>query len=206
MNALVPKNEYSGFDRIAAEETGGRIIKFSKDGHWIAGLDEENLDGCKMLADMDNLAVGWRKWKDSKIVANDVGFVRDNFIPKERNELDEVNEATWPKNNSGLPNDPWQWAYYLRFIDEDGNIYMWTASSSGARRCIGELSRQYRRKLTNPIVELSAGSYKHRQYGKINTPVLKVVDWSDDTPALTDARPKPGAAPAPVDLDDSIPF
>jgi hypothetical protein len=205
MNSLVTKSEYDGYGRIAAEETSGRIVKFSKDGHWTVGVEEESLDGAVVLADMENLSIGWRKWKDAKIVDMDIGFVRDNFVPKQREELDDNDQSSWPRNSRGEPNDPWQFGFYLRMTDEDGNVYAWTAASSGARRAIGDLSRQFLRKRVNPHVELGAGSYRHREFGKINVPELKVVGWADSEPA----KPAIGHRPfAPVDaiIDDSIPF
>ncbi len=210
MNNLAPKGEYTGFERIAAEESSGRIVKFTKDGHWTVGIEEESLDGVTVLADMENLAVGSRKWKDGQIVDMNVGLVRDNFVPKPREKLDDNDKATWPKNSRGEANDPWQFGYYLRLTDDDGNAYAWTAASSGARRAIGDLSRQYMRKRVNPLVKLGAGSYRHREFGKINTPELKVVGWADEAPAL----PKPTAKPAlehrpfaPIEaIDDDIPF
>lgn len=153
---------------------------------------------------MENLAVGWRKWRDAKIVGVDVGYACDNFVPKKREELDDTDEASWPKNSRGEANDPWQFGYYLRLTDDDGNIYSWTAASSGARRAIGDLSRQYLRKRANPLVKLGAGSYRHREFGKINTPELKVVGWADDKPALVANKLSPASLSAPI--DDEVPF
>jgi hypothetical protein len=214
MNDLTPSNEYAGFERYA-QEASGLILKFTKNGEWVAGTSEEQHTGATMVADVPDLAVGSRKWKDSKIVDMDVGFVRDNFRPKERSELDDNDPASWPKNTRGEPNDPWQYAFYLRLTDEDGTLYTWTASSKGAMRAINDLCRQYLRKRVNPIVELGSSSYKHREYGKINSPVLKIVGWADDEPdkpALPAPQPTPKSAPdqrpfAPIEaIDDSIPF
>jgi hypothetical protein len=61
MNTLATTNTYAAYEKVAAEETGGRIIKFSKDGRWTTGVEEESHDGETMLADMAGLTVGWRK-------------------------------------------------------------------------------------------------------------------------------------------------
>jgi hypothetical protein len=104
-----------------------------------------------------------------------------------RAQLDDNDPASWPKNSRGEPTDPWQYAFYLRLTDEDGTLYTWTAASKGATREINNLCSQYLRKKANPIVELGSYSYKHREFGRINSPALKIVGWSDaepDRPAL----------------------
>ena len=202
MNSLTVTNPYSAFEKVAAEEGGGRVIKFSKEGHWIVGIEEEKHDGEKMLADVADLTVGWRKWMDGRIVDANIGFVSAGFQPKAREELDDVDETSWPKNSRGESNDPWQFGYYIQLFDEDGQAFTWSATSAGAKRAVGNICRQFAKKKINPIVKLGASSYRHNEYGKINTPELAVVGWSDEEPpkpALTVTKPA-------VELDDSIPF
>ncbi len=190
-NSIVTPNPYTTFERIAAEESARRIIKFTKDGHWVAGADEDDLDGVEMLADMANLMVGWRKWVDGKIVDLDVGFVATGFVSKERDELNDANKDAWPKNAKGEATDPWQFGYYLQLSDEDGQTYTWAATSDGARQAIGDLSGEFSRKRTNPRVRLGAGWYKHRIYGRINTPKLEITGWSEpDAPVLPPTPPR----------------
>jgi hypothetical protein len=205
MDDLVVSNPYAAFQKVAGEEIGGRILKFTKEAKWTVGVEEENFDGATMLVDLAGLMVGWRKWRDAKIVASDIGYVASGFQPKSRAELDDVEESSWPKNSRSEASDPWQYGYFVRMSDEDGGVYVWTAASAGAKRAIGTLCGQFARKRVNPIVKLSASSYRHQAYGKINVPALQVVAWSDaepDKPALTDKRRNP----TPADLDDSIPF
>ena len=100
-------------------------------------------------------------------------------------------------------------------------MYVWTASSAGARGAIGDLAKKFAKKRVNPIVKLSTGSYKHAQYGKVQVPVLEIVGW--EAPESTPLPPVPGpSSPKPSlagpaggagpqaavfeEIDDSIPF
>jgi hypothetical protein len=147
---------------------------------------------------------GWRKWVDSKIVDSNVGFVADrSFQPKERNELDDTDSDSWPLNTRGERNDPWQYGYYLRLSDEDGgDVYAWAATSDGARKAIGALTTAYNNHRHRglgglPVVKLGTSSYKHRQYGKVDKPVIEVVAWTVDAPTTPAIAPPAIAAPAP---------
>jgi hypothetical protein len=98
--------------------------------------------------------------------------------------------ATWVLSNE--PQDPWQHGYYLRLSDEDDQVYTWSATSTGAKRAIGDLSRQAARKRRDPIVKLMSDSYKHSDFGKVDIPVLKVASWAEDS-----APPTAGTLPPP---------
>jgi hypothetical protein len=168
------------------------------------------MNGAVLTAHMIDLCLGWRKWQDKKIVESDIGFVRNGFVPKQRNDLDSFDENEWPLNQNGEHSDPWVWGYYLRFADENGAAYVWTASSAGARGAIGDLSKKFAKTRANPIVKLSSGSYKHSTYGKVLIPALEVVGWDEGgalprpSPALT--APATTAAGAPAFDDSDIPF
>jgi hypothetical protein len=136
-----------------------------------------------------------------------MGFVSGGFRPKAREELDDTDETAWPKNSRGETSDPWQSGYYIRLSGEDGQVYTWAATSAGAKRAIGDLCREFARKRTNPFVKLSASFYRHREYGKINTPELKVVGWDAGQPSAPSLPAAREAKPALAErIDDDIPF
>jgi hypothetical protein len=207
------------YAKLAAEESGGAILKFSK-GDWLTS-DEDNHNDEIMTADMFNLMKGWRKWKDSKIVDTDIGYVAESFIPKERVDLGDLDEADWAKNKQDEPIDPWEFGYFIRLTDEGGRVYAWSAISAGARRAIGDLSRQFARKRRNPLVKLASDSYRHPDYGKVIVPVLEILGWAEDSAEPAEPLPPPGNVatfPAPARgsatitsgrnavIDDDIPF
>jgi hypothetical protein len=192
------------FQRLADSEMTGTVLKFVK-GRWSAGTSEVPMDAMKLEADVENLSVGWRKWVDAKIVDSDISRVADGFRQKERHELDDVDKSKWPIDpKTNQPQDPWQAGYYLRLIDEEGNAYLWSATSSGAKRAIGSLSRAFvhrhkRGQGGNPIIELRSDSYRHETFGRVDVPQLNILAWTSDAPKLS--------APPSNDFDDSsIPF
>jgi hypothetical protein len=205
------KDQFYAFERVAHQESNGAILKYSK-GDWTA--NDAEINGVILTANMIDLCHGWRKWVDKKIVATDIGFVRDNFVPKQRNDLDDLDETKWPVSQNGEPSDPWSWAYYLRLTDDDGSTYVWAASSAGARGAIGDLANKFSRKRVNPIVKLSSGSYKHAQFGKVLVPVLEIVGWDEGRPPFAPPAPvTPLPSPEPAGMraipdfaDSDIPF
>jgi hypothetical protein len=197
-------NNFSAFDRVASQESTGERVKFTKGGLWTAGAAELDITNSIVLADMFGLRVGFLKWKDAKPVDQKVGRVLDGFEAR-REDLDELDESAWPLGQDGKPQDPWQFGYFLRVENvEDGTSYLWTASSFGARKAIGDISRKFARKRQNPIVRLTASSYKHRNpaFGRIFEPVLEVVEWDETSAAPALAAPAPKAF---VD-DEAVPF
>jgi hypothetical protein len=201
MNALVTvqNDPFKAFEKVAQQETNGAILKYNK-GDWEANGNVMN--GTVLTANMIDLCHGWRKWVNAKIVESDIGFIRDGFVPKQRNDLDSFDENERAFNQNGERSDPWVWSYFLRLTDENGTAYVWTAGSVGARGAIGTLSKAFAAKRLNPIIKLRSSSYKHAKFGKVNIPTLEVIGWEDGgaVPALT-APPA-----APVDFEDSIPF
>jgi hypothetical protein len=202
-NDVAIRNDYlRNFDQVGHKEATGNIIKFNK-GEWTA--KDRVMNGAVLTAQMFDLCHGWRKWVNLKIVDSDIGFIRTGFVPKQRNDLDALDESEWSIGPDGKPSDPWNWAYYLRLVDENGGAFVWTASSVGARGAIGDLAKQFARKNRNPIVRLDSGSYKHAQYGKVFVPVLAVVSWEDEEAGGAPALAAPIAPPTQFDGDD-IPF
>jgi hypothetical protein len=201
-NSLTVQNDpFEAFERVAQQETSGAILKYSK-GDWEANGNIMN--GAILTAHMSDLCHGWRKWVNAKIVESDIGFIRTGFVPKQRNDLDSFDESEWALNQNGERSDPWVWSYYLRFADENGAAYVWTASSVGARGAIGDLSKKFAKKRANPIVKLGSSSYKHLKYGKVMVPALEVVGWDEDGGAVP-ALIAPSAPPSNFD-EDSVPF
>ena len=49
---------------------------------------------------------GWQKWRDGRVIASDMGLVRDNFLVKHRYALDDLEESEWEKTRTAA-RDPW---------------------------------------------------------------------------------------------------
>jgi hypothetical protein len=184
----------------------GEILKFNR-GRWSAGKDgERRMDGVKLVACVDGLTWGWRKWVDKRIVDQRLGLIANGSKPHIRAELGDMDEDLWPLNSRGEANDPWQFGFFLQLLDlEDrSKKFVWPATSFGARKEIGVLSKAYaQRPASNarPVVMLEAGFYRHKDYGRVDTPELNIVGWvGEETPA-PDVRV---SAEANNDLNDEI--
>src|SRR5262249_38098778 len=65
------------------------------------------------LVNLNDLAVGWVKLVDGKIVAREIGFVRDGYERMPREALDDCDQRRWPVNKRGEREDPWKATTYL---------------------------------------------------------------------------------------------
>jgi hypothetical protein len=184
-------------------------LKFSK-GRWLAGRDEQDAGGKLLLADLDNLMIGWRRWSDKRITDQAVGLVGEGFKPPRREDLGDMDDRQWERDSNGKPSDPWQFGFYIRLVDpETEEAFAWSATSNGARRVVGDLLNAFvrrRRKhpeACTPLIRLAADFYKHKDFGRVDIPKLEIVEWraSDTPPSL----PAPDGSDD-AEMKDDIPF
>jgi hypothetical protein len=196
----------------------GEPLKFSK-GRWLAGRgnDEYKADGKVLVADLENLMIGWRKWQDRRVTDQRVGLVAEGYKPPPRNSLGDLDDQHWERDTSGKAVDPWQLSFFLRLTDEESEAaFAWTATSGGARRAVGELVNLFARRrrkhpeACTPLIRLAADFYRHQSYGRVDVPKLELVEWraTDQGLPLPDrfGGPDPISTGRSADLDDSIPF
>jgi len=194
-DANLPSNERVGnyFESYGAQAAQrniiGDLLRFNK-GDYMYGQNDELLDeGTQCIVDMNTLTVGWQKWEDKKPADADMGFVNQNFQPKRRKELGDLDENEWEVDENGRPRDPWQFTnmVVMRQIgttSEEEGLYTFAGSSRGVINAIGTLCKIYGKKVRQdpealPIVELNVDSYMHsnKSYGRIKIPVLDIVGW-----------------------------
>jgi hypothetical protein len=166
----------------------GDLLKFSK-GDWLTGKDNRELaDGTKLVAVMDTLAVGWQRWKNQRPVEHRMGLLVEGFVPPPREELGDMDEDLWERDDNNEARDSWQFTNYLQLVDPENKdvVHTFTTSSKGGLSAIAKLCREYGRacekegrKDQYPLVKLSTGSYAHRDrsLGRIKFPELLVIGW-----------------------------
>jgi hypothetical protein len=184
----------------------GRLLKFTK-GHYTIGDDEVSV-GAEMIAHVNQLAHGWVKFKDSKVVDQQIGKPAEGFKMPFREELDDQDEASWERDATGRPRDPWSQQYYLPMENaETGDVAVFVTGSHGGRGALGKLINCYARNAKNglPIIKLAVASYKHRTYGRIETPDFPIIGWTGGPPLAPGGELEPAGASS-NDLDDDIPF
>jgi hypothetical protein len=174
----------------AAAEAGsdlGRLLKFVK-GEWQIG-DDTVAENTEYIAHVDQIARGWIKFADGKVVDQIIGKLADSFKVPQREELSDNDPAQWnEKDANGNPRDPWVKQWLLPMVSVDtSDVVTFVTSSKGGAAAIGSLCRVYGNKKRDgllPIVALKTRSYKHQNYGRIETPELPIVGW-DGTPMAT---------------------
>jgi hypothetical protein len=98
------------------------------------------------------------------------------------------------KDADGEPRDPWCRQWYLPLIAvESGTFLTFVTGSTGGDDAIGDLCRIYGNKMRLPIVALKTRSYKHKKYGRIETPEFQIVRWDTASPTIVPTSEDPGA-------------
>ena len=223
--ALTPAGNFDPFeayaDAVSPRNIVGTLLKFSK-GDYLAG-EEGNLVtlGTAFTANLDELLVGWVKWRDGKPVEHLMQRVADGAVLPKRDELGDQDQSTWEVDGTGQPRDPWQLTNYLLLMNEQGELFTFTTSSRGGLGAVGNLARRYawhRRRHPDvyPVIALDVDSYPHknREYGRIKVPLFVPMDWQPKT-RFNEALVAAGLIPAEAaqsepdqadKLDDEIPF
>src|SRR5262249_56074709 len=88
------------------------LLKLKKDRYVIAGDVEVPL-GTKFLAYCADWQRGWCKFVDGELVEKRIGRVADRFHPPERDELGDLEESLWERDDDGVPQDPCAFQHYL---------------------------------------------------------------------------------------------
>ena len=207
---------------VAPQNILGSLMKFSK-GDYIAGETGEPIKiGTTVTANLDEMLVGWIKWKEGKPTEQRMVRISDGAKPARRDELGDEDPTNWEIDaNNGQPKDPWQFTNYLPLMTADGTLLTFTTSSRGGLGAVGDLARRYGRHRhkhadVHPIVALDVNSYQHnnKAYGRIKVPQLTPMGWEPKS-KFNEALAAIGigvieVAPAAADpadaMNDEIPF
>lgn len=193
-------------DQVSQQTIVGKLLKFSK-GDYLVGQDNEEMaTGTKLVANMDEMMVGWIRWSDNKPTDHIMGRIADGYQPPKRNTLGDDDKDKWEVDNQGQQRDPWQFSNYLVMKEVDGEeLYTFTASSKGGLNALGELCKVYGKAMRQrpaefPIITLGVDSYAHsnKSFGRIKFPVFEVTGWAPKS-EFADALANETAATTAVD-------
>jgi hypothetical protein len=120
------------------------------------------------------------KFVDGKVVQQEIGKVAEGYKQAVRNELGDLDESRWERDARGNPRDPWSEQMYLPMEDaETGEIAVFVTGSHGGKGAIRALLNVAGRNLDKgPVIRLAVSSYRHRTFGRIETPDFPVVSWT----------------------------
>ena len=171
------------------------ILKMDKTGHWVFGADQTEVeDDSRWAVNPFSFVHGFIAWGDGEVLG-------EKMVP--------VNQPL-PDAGAAPPNAKKGWEMQvgcsLKCIsgEDAGMEARFTTTSVGGKRAVqalavaiaGQVEKDQSKPV--PVVELDKDHYQHKSYGKIYTPVFKVVDWvsmSGEAEAPAEAD-EPAAAPA----------
>ena len=150
------------------------ILKMDKTGHWVFGADQtEAEDDSRWAVNPFSFVHGYIAWGDGEVLAEKMASVTQ--------PLPELDTAP-PGAKKGWEQ---QVGLMLKCLtgEDEGLECRYTTTSVGGKRAVQELAvaiaAQVEKDPTKPvpIVTLGKDHYQHKSYGKIFTPVFKVVEW-----------------------------
>lgn len=200
-NAVANVNK-AGSALKRAKATGTAVaqaafLKMGKDGIWTYGAEGTEVEeGALWALNPASFRHGWINWRDD---------------PKKVERLGELmvsvfDEPNLPDRPADLEGGKWseQWAVAVICVsgeDEGTELEYSVNSKSGISELRDRIAGLVGDKMEAeepcvPIVELLSDSYKHKTYGKIYTPELKITRWSemgsDDVDEADKAEEKSG--------------
>lgn len=163
--------------RAIKEETGAgvTILKMDRTGHWVFGADQTEIEDDSLWAiNPFSFVHGYIAWGDGEVLGEKMCSISEP-LP----ELDPAPAGAkrgWEK----------QVGFSLKCIngEDQGLDARYTVTSVGGKRAAQELAvaiaEQVDKDQTKPVAVVSLGKehYQHKSYGRIYTPVVKIVRWA----------------------------
>jgi hypothetical protein len=177
--------------RTIEADVGGAgtvIIKMDKTGHWVFGADQTEIeDDSTWAVNPFSFVHGYIAWGDGEVLAEKMVNVSQP-LP----ELD----AAPPGAKKGWETQVGMSIKCLTGEDK-GMEARYTTTSVGGKKAVQALAVAIATQVDKdqdtpvPVVELGKEHYTHKSYGRIFTPVFKVVDWvgMDGDAVETEATP-----------------
>jgi hypothetical protein len=154
--------------------TQSAILKMDKTGHWVFGADQtEAEDDSRWAVNPFSFVHGFIAWGDGEVLGEKMASVTQ--------PLPELDTAP-PGAKKGWEQ---QVGMMLKCLNgEDAGLECrYTTTSVGGKRAVQELAVAIATQVEKdpskpvPIVSLGKDHYQHKSYGRIYTPVFKVVEW-----------------------------
>ena len=180
--------------------TGVVIIKMDKTGHWVFGADQTEVEADSTWAvNPFSFVHGFIAWGDGEVLGEKMVSVSE--------PLPETDDAP-PQAKKGWET---QVGMSIKCLDgeDKGMEARYTTTSVGGKKGVQALAVAIATQVEKdqdkpvPVVELGKEHYTHKSYGRIFTPIFKVLEWvgmdgeapAEETPEALDA---PEAEAAPV--------
>ena len=188
--------------RTIETDVGGAgtvIIKMDKTGHWVFGADQTEIEDTSTWAvNPFSFVHGYIAWGDGEVLAEKMVSVSQP-LP----ELD----AAPPGAKKGWET---QVGMSIKCLDgeDKGMEARYTTTSVGGKKGVQALAVAIATQVEKdqdkpvPVVELGKEHYTHKSYGRIYTPIFKVLEWVGmDGEAPAEEAPKEIEAPVAVEAE-----
>ena len=178
--------------RTIETDVGGAgtvIIKMDKTGHWVFGADQTEIEDASTWAvNPFSFVHGYIAWGDGEVLAEKMGTVSQ--------PLPEL-EAAPPGAKKGWETQVGFSMKCLDGADKDMEV-RYTTTSVGGKKAVQALAVAIATQVEKdqskpvPVVELGKEHYTHKSYGRIFTPIFKVLEWASmDGSVETEAEEAP---------------
>jgi hypothetical protein len=189
--------------RTIETDVGGAgtvIIKMDKTGHWVFGAEQTEIeDDSTWAVNPFSFVHGYIAWGDGEVLAEKMVSVSQ--------PLPEL-EAAPPGAKKGWET---QVGMSIKCLDgeDKGMEARYTTTSVGGKKAVQALAVAIATQVEKdqskpvPVVELGKEHYTHKSYGRIFTPIFKVLEWVGmDGEAQAEEAP---AIEAPVEAEAAAP-
>lgn len=164
-----------GYQQTITESGGYPFLKLQKDGIFVYGQEDTEIEEGSLWA-MNPLSLehGWACWHESELIG-------EQMVP-----------FMSPRpNRAELPELGHEWAEQKRMMlmclngEDKGLEVVYKTTAKGFANAVKELTTALIEQIATdeahpvPILKLETDSYKHKDYGKIYTPVFGIERWSD---------------------------
>ena len=187
--------------RTIEADVGGAgtvIIKMDKTGHWVFGADQTEIeDDSTWAVNPFSFVHGYIAWGDGEVLAEKMVNVSQ--------PLPEL-EAAPPGAKKGWET---QVGMSIKCLDgeDKGMEARYTTTSVGGKKGVQALAVAIATQVEKdqskpvPVVELGKEHYTHKSYGRIYTPVFKVIEWVGMDGDAAQAEEAPEAIEAPAEAE-----
>ena len=161
--------------RVKTAASEAQFLKLDKSGAWCYGADGTEVeDGSKWAVNPKSFATGYACWGDGELLGEEMALCTED--PVRKADLPHFEGRKWQE----------QIAFDAMCIsgEDTGTLVRYSATSVGGTKAFKHLLDAVVRRAGEghaevvPIVHLEVDSYRHKKYGKIFTPELKIVDWA----------------------------
>jgi hypothetical protein len=188
--------------RTIETDVGGAgtvIIKMDKTGHWVFGADQTEIESDSTWAvNPFSFVHGYIAWGDGEVLAEKMVSVSQ--------PLPEL-EAAPPGAKKGWETQVGMSIKCLTGEDK-GMEARYTTTSVGGKKGVQALAVAIATQVEKdqskpvPVVELGKEHYTHKSYGRIYTPIFKVLEWVGmDGEAQAEEAPEAIEAPVAAEAE-----